>query len=201
MATEATRAQPMVSAEPEAELVRRVRLADQAAYADFCRRFGPPLHGFAGSRLAGDHDLAEDIMVQTLTAAVRNIGRFNPSKATLLAWLYGIGRRQIQAEIRRQKTRKSVPAHAQVPIDTIEEVPSAGDMAADLAARVDAQRKIAELSQFLSDSEMEVLTLHWVDEFSAREIGRIVGRSHRAVESLLHRARQKALERWGDHAD
>ncbi|UCC69110.1 MAG: hypothetical protein JSV79_04120, partial [Armatimonadota bacterium] len=119
----------------------------------------------------------------------------------LLAWLYGIARRQIQAEIRRQKRRKSVPAHAQVPIDAINEVASAGDMAADLATRVDAQRKIADLSRFLSDSEMEVLTLHWVDEFSAREIGRIVGRSHRAVESLLHRARQKALERWGDHAE
>jgi RNA polymerase sigma-70 factor (ECF subfamily) len=201
VATEATRAQSVAALEADADLVRRVRLADQAAYADFCRRFGPPLHGFAASRLAGDHDLAEDIMVQTLATAVRNIGRFNPRKATLLAWLYGIARRQIQAEIRRQKRRKSVPAHAQVPIDTIDEVPSAGDMAADLAARVDAQRKIAELSQFLSDSEMEVLTLHWVDEFSAREIARIVGRSHRAVESLLHRARQKALERWGDHAD
>jgi DNA-directed RNA polymerase specialized sigma24 family protein len=87
-----------------------------------------------------------------------------------------------------------------VSIDTINEVPSAGDMAADLAARADAQQKIAELSRFLSDSEMEVLTLHWVDELSAREIGRIVGRSHRAVESLLHRARKKALDRWSDHA-
>ncbi len=201
MATEATQAQSVAALEGDADLVRRVRLADQAAYADFCQRFGPPLHGFAASRLSGDHDLAEDIMVQTLAAAVRNIGRFNPRKATLLAWLYGIARRQIQAEIRRQKRRKSVPAHAQVSIDTIEEVPSAGDMAAELAARVDAQRKIAELSRFLSDTEIEVLTLHWVDEFSAREIGRIVGRSHRAVESLLHRARQKALERWGDHAD
>ncbi|UCC68725.1 MAG: RNA polymerase sigma factor [Armatimonadota bacterium] len=200
MATEAAPTQSIASADVDTDLVRRLRLADQGAYAHFCRRFGPALHGFAASRLSGDHDLAEDIMIQTLASAVRNIGRFNPRKATLLAWLYGIARRQIQAEIRRQKRRKSVPAHAQVPIDTINEVPSAGDMAADLAARVDAQRKIADLSRFLSDSEMEVLTLHWVDEFSAREIARIVGRSHRAVESLLHRARQKALERWGDHA-
>lgn len=201
MAIEATHAQSVAALQADADLVRRLRLADQAAYADFCSRFGPPLHGFAASRLSGDHHLAEDIMVQTLATAVRNIARFDSRKHGLLAWLYGIARRQIQAEIRTQNRRRSVPASAQVPIDTVHRVPSEGDMATDLAARVDAQRKIADLSRFLSDSEMEILTLHWVDEFSAPEIARIVGRSHRAVESLLHRARQKALERWGDHAD
>lgn len=201
MATEATRAQPIASAQADADLVHRLRLADQAASADLCRRFGPPIHGFAASRLSGDHDLAEDIMVQTLTTAVRNIRRFSPRKSGLLAWLYGIARRHIVAEIRTQKRRKSVPSSAQVSIHTMQDVPSGADMASDLAARVDAQRKIAELSRILSDAEMEVLTLHWADELSAREIARVVGRSHRAVESLLHRARQKALEKWGDHAD
>jgi RNA polymerase sigma factor (sigma-70 family) len=201
VATEATRAQPIASAQADADLVHRLRLADQAASADLCRRFGTPIHGFAASRLSGDHHLAEDIMVQTLTTAVRNIRRFDPRKCGLLAWLYGIARRHIVAEHRRQTRRKSVPASAQIPMHTASELPSEGDMASDLAARVDAQHKIAELSRFLSDAEMEVLTLHWADEFSAREIARIVGRSHRAVESLLHRARQKALEKWGDHAD
>ena len=201
MATEATRAQPIASAQADADLVHRLRLAAHAAYADFCRRFGPPLHGFAASRLSGDHDLAEDIMVQTLTTAVRNIRRFNPRKSTLLAWVHGIARRHIVAEQRRQTRRKSVPPSVQVPIHTMRDVPSGADMASDLAARVDAQRRIAELSHFLSDAEMEVLTLHWADELSAREIARVVGRSHRAVESLLHRARRKALEKWGDHAD
>jgi RNA polymerase sigma-70 factor (ECF subfamily) len=182
-------------------LVRRLRLGDEAASADFCSRFGAALHGFAASRLSGDRELAEDVMIEALTIAVRNIGRFDPGRGTLLVWLYGIARRQIQAHLRKQNRRKSVPASAQVRIDALDRVPSEGDMAADVVARVHAQRKIAALSRFLSDSEVEILILHWVDELSAREIGRIVGRSHRAVESLLHRARRKALEWWTDHAD
>ena len=56
------------------------------------------------------------------------------------------------------------------------------------------ERKAARLAELLTDMEMEVLVLHCVDEFSVREIAGTVGRSERAVDSLLHRARQKARE-------
>ncbi len=53
----------------------------------------------------------------------------------------------------------------------------------------------------LSEAEMEALTLHYAHDFSEREISRIVGRSERAVHSLLHRAKQKARERLVRDAD
>jgi RNA polymerase sigma-70 factor (ECF subfamily) len=116
-------------------------------------------------------------------------------RSTLAAWLYGIARRQVQIERRRQGRLKSVPAAAQTPIDTVSEVAGERDMASDAAARLDAQRQVAELAGVLNDLEMEVLVLQCVDRFSAREIGQVIGRSERAVHSLLHRARQKARER------
>jgi RNA polymerase sigma-70 factor (ECF subfamily) len=140
-------------------------------------------------------------MVQTLVDAVTNIRRFNPRRSSLSAWLFGIARRQVQAERRTQGRRKSLPRSAQVPIDTIPDLPATGDMAADLAERMAAQEKIAQLAGILSDVEMEVLMLRCVGEFSLKQIGRMVGRSERAVHSLLHRAKQRARQGVSEHAD
>jgi len=185
----------------EMELVRRLQEADQAAYAELCRRFVAPLHGFAASRLAGDDDLAEEVAVSTLVGAVKNIRRFSPRRSTLSAWLYGIARRQIELARRKQRRMKSVPPSARVSVHALPEAADGDDMAAGLAARLDAERRVAELSRFLPEIEMEVLILHCADGLSAKEIGRIIGRSERGVESLLHRAKQRARERLGSDAE
>jgi len=198
--TEATWTHSGDTAQADMGLVRRLQQGDRSAYAYLSQRFGAAIHGFAVSRLAGDEELAEEIMVQTLADAVRNIGRFNGRKSTLSAWVYGIARRQIQVERRRQRRRKSVPFSAQVSIDAMAEVAAEDDMATGLALRLDAQRKVAELARFLSDIEMEVLILHFADEFSVKEIGRMVGRSERAIESVLYRAKQKARGRLAKDA-
>jgi RNA polymerase sigma-70 factor (ECF subfamily) len=198
MATEAVQPESTVPAQAGRELVRRLQQADQAAYADLCGLFGAALHRYAASRLWGDQDLAEEVAVETLTEAVRNIRRFDPRKASLPAWLYGIARRHLQAEWRRQRRKRSVPAEAQIPIDELAHMAEDPGLEATAGARIEAQRQVARLSLVLSDTEMELLMLSYVEEFSAGEIGRLVGRSERAVESLLHRAKQKARACLGD---
>lgn len=179
----------------EEGFLQRLRGAEAEACAELSRRFGPLIHRFAAARLGGDGELAEDVMVQTLTDAVRNLRQFDPRKSSLAAWLLGIARRQVLAERRKQSRQKSVPAAAQINLDAIPEVADAHDLAGDTAARVEAQRKVATLASVLSDLEFDALVLTCFGEFSAREVGRIVGRSERAIHSLLHRARQKARER------
>jgi RNA polymerase sigma-70 factor (ECF subfamily) len=198
MATEATQPESTVPAQAGPELVRRLQQADRAAYADLCGLFGAALHRYAASRLRGDQDLAEEMVVEILADAVRNIRRFDPRKASLPAWLYGIARRHLQAEWRRQRRKRSVPADAQVPMEALADMPDGAALEAAVGAKVDAQRQVARLSHVLSDAEMELLMLSYVEEFTAREIGRIVGRSERAVETMLHRARQKARACLGD---
>ena len=200
MATEAAHTQPVRTADTDLDLLLRLQRADTTAYPDLCDRFGPPLHGFAASRLAGDQELARDVMVQTLVDAVRNIRRYNPRKSTFSAWLYGIARRQVRLARRTHSRKKSVPTSAQVSLHSLPDIAAPTNPGDDLASRLHAKQQVAQLARSLSDSEMEVLTLHCVDELSIKEIGRILGRSKAAVESLLYRARQKARERLADHA-
>ncbi len=201
MAAEADQARSLSDVDSEMDLVQALRQGDGRSHAQLWHRFGAPLHGFASSRLGGDRGLADDIVVQTLAAAVQGIGRFNSRKSTLSAWVYGIARRHIQGELRRQRRRKSVPPSAQVPLEEVSEAASEGDTATDVAARLDAQREVAGLARVLTDVEMEVLNLHYAHEFSEKEIAQIVGRSARAVHSILHRAKQKARERLVRDAD
>jgi RNA polymerase sigma-70 factor (ECF subfamily) len=192
-----TRAELPEEQEATDRLIRGLHAADPAAHGELCARFGRRLHRFAARRLRGDAELAEDTMVATLADAVRNIKGYNPRKAVFSAWLFGIARRHVTAELRRQSRRKSVPASAQVPMNGMAEQAGGQDVAAEATARIEARRQVAMLREHLSEMEMEVLVLHCVDQLSLREIAQIVRRSERGIKSLLHRARQKARERLG----
>jgi RNA polymerase sigma-70 factor (ECF subfamily) len=179
----------------EDALLRGLRERDSAACAELCRRFGPRLHQFAVARLGWQAEPAEDVAITTLADGVRNIGRFNPRRSTLSAWLYGIARRHVIRELRRLRRSRSVP------LEEAAGLPDDCDAVAGLPARLDAQRRIVQVEAILSPLEYEVLVLSCIDELSAREIGQVTGRSERAIHSLLHRARQKARERLAEDAD
>jgi RNA polymerase sigma-70 factor, ECF subfamily len=182
------------SSVPEREdaLVRGLLDASPAAHAELYERFAARLQRFVAVRLPGDPETAEEITVQAFIQAAGDIRRFNPHTASLLTWLYGIARRRVIAELRLRNRRKSIPASAQVPLDDARDADGARPLDQQAAERIDAQRQIVALSQVLSPLEMDVLVLNCIDELSLREIGAVVGRSERAVHSLLHRARKKA---------
>ena len=182
------------SREADAGLVRGLCERRAEAHAQLYDRYAVGVHRFAMARL-GDEQAAEDVVVETMAEVARDIRRFNSGKGSLSAWVLGVARRRVQMEIRRQKRQKAVPATVQVPMDDAAEVSDGADLASRTVARLDAQRKVADLRGLLSDMEMDVLVLSCVEKLSAGEIGQVIGRSERAVHSILHRARTKARER------
>ncbi len=177
----------------DSALVQGVKAGESAALAALWQRFGPRLHGYAASCLRGDKDLADDIVVQAMAGAVRSIPRFNPGRGTLSSWIFGITRRVIQEEIRRQH-RRGDGRTAEVPLNDLSES-DAIHTPSDPSSPLEAQRKVRLLAASLTSAEMEVLVLHLVHEFTVREIAGLMGKSWRAIDSLLYRARVKARER------
>ena len=176
-------------------LLDGLRNGDAAAHAELCEQLGPRIHRYIARRLPGDEHVAEDLMVQTLVDATRNIRQFNPRKAVFPAWVFGIARRHLVGELRRRGRSGAAPPSAQVPLDSVPEQAARGDMAEAVTARLVAQRQVATLREHLPPAEMEALVLHCMDGLSLREIGQLMGRSERAVKSLLYRARGNARER------
>lgn len=196
MDTEATRSRlTSASVTEEEAFIRRLRDGDRSALDELWQRFGARLLGYAATRLGGDEDLAEDVIVQTLAAAIRSIRSFDPRRSSLSAWMYGVARRIIDGELRSQRKRSAVPASAMVTFNEAMGGEPRQHLEHDLPSRLEAQRQVRVLASALSAAEMEVLVLHFVDEFSVKEMAQIMGRSWRAVDSLLHRAKQKARGR------
>jgi RNA polymerase sigma-70 factor, ECF subfamily len=182
----------------DATLAERLRAHPGEACAELYARFAADLHWFILAQVRGDRETAEDLLVETFTDAVRDIHRYDPKRATLSAWLHGIARRRVYMELHHRARRKAVPVMLQVSLDSERESSSGEDVAAGAAARLDAQHIVFALAQILTDLEMATLVLSYVDEFSLHEIGHIIGRSERAVDSILHRAKKKARARLGD---
>ena len=194
-ATEAVVGNRTTMHESDATLVQGLRQNTPESAQALLEQFGPKLFAFAAAHFPGDRGLAQDLMIQAVADAARNIRWYDARKATLATWLYGVMRGQIRDELRRRKRRKAVPPSAQSSIEMLSDTPDGHDMAADAVERVHAQRQVELLTATLSSLELDVLVLNSLDELSARQIGQIVGRSERAVHSLLHRARMKARER------
>ncbi len=196
---EAAQARRVPSVPSHDDLLQGLREAAPEAVTLLCERFGPKLNRFAQAWLLGDGPAAEDVTVVALLDAVHNISRFDPRRSSFSTWLFGIARRKVQDELRRRRRRSSVPASSQVSVDTVAETAADEDMAEALSSRITAQQQVAKLAEVLSRLEYEVLVLSAAGELSAPEIGRIVGRSERAIHSILHRARKKARKRLTDH--
>jgi RNA polymerase sigma-70 factor (ECF subfamily) len=183
----------------DARLLAGLQQGSEASFAELHDRFAPGLHRFAAARFPGDAPTAEDIVVQTLARAIWNLHRFDPRRSSLAAWLYGIARGQIQTEVRLRRRSKSIPVGAMRPLESLSETPDVRDLATDVTVRLEARQQVRLLADALTELEMEVLVLRCVEDLSAKEIGRIVGKSERAVHSLLHRAKRKARGRLSQH--
>ena len=156
------------------ELLRGLRAGSSQAWARLYDRLAPGIHRFAVSCLSGDAETAQDVVVETLAHAARDIARFDPQRSSLSAWIYGIARHRVQAELRWCRRRKSVPAWAQVSFEDLSELADSHDLAERTAARLDAQRRIQELTGLLSDSERGLLDLSAVEELPGEEMAREV---------------------------
>lgn len=179
----------------EAMLVRELRNGSGDAQRRFYLRFAPIIYQFSLIYFAGDVPLAEDIMMQTIAEGLLNLHHFNPRRANLTTWLYGIARRHIRDELRHRYRRKSIPPALQLPLEVAQGISDTADLAEGVAARIDRQRQLAQIVKVLSEQELEALILLYVEQCSIREISQIIGRTEAAVYSILHRARQKAREK------
>lgn len=79
-----------------------------------------------------------------------------------------------------------------VPLEELAELP---------AEMSDDNRYVLEAVLSLPDKYKEVVYLHYYEDYSAPEIGKILGKNVNSVYTLLNRARQQLREKLGGEAD
>ena len=175
------------------------RLAVEAARRDplrfetLYRKYVAQVYSFALYETRAHH-AAEDITEQVFLQALRGLPAFDDrgldEGSTFRAWLFQICRNVLANERRRDRR------HPQTPLDLALDVPAADDPAAVVATRDEAARAWRVI-EGLPEDRRQALTLRFVDEMSAREIGEVMGRSEGAVRVLIHRALRAVADELG----
>jgi RNA polymerase sigma-70 factor, ECF subfamily len=114
-------AQGAIGAE-EARLVAQIATGDSgAATAELYRRYSATLYRF-GLHLLGDHGLAEEMIQECFVKLWRTAGQYEPSKASVGAYLFVIAR-SVAADIRKRPSSRPL-----LPLEEAREPPHPDDV-------------------------------------------------------------------------
>jgi RNA polymerase sigma-70 factor (ECF subfamily) len=162
----------------EADLIRRAREGDEAAYTTLVRD-----HQEAVFRLAylllGSADEAEDAAQEVFIRAHRSLARFDESRP-LRPWLLAITTNQ--ARNRRRAVGRYVAALRRLIVPETAEPPSA-----EAHARMEAQA-LWQAVRRLSEADQEVIYLRYFLELSVDEAAQAMSVEPGTVKSRLSRA-------------
>lgn len=158
--------------EDEAELVRRARRGQEAAFAELYRRHARAVHALA-FRLTGNAAAAEDITQDCFLKLLQFLGGLRRG-APLRPWLKRVAANAAIDRIRRERRYADADADAGEPA-----APDAGPSLH--AEALGALRR-------LSPAVRTLVWLHTMEGWSHRELGRRFGRSESWSKSAIARA-------------
>ena len=183
--------QPLPATEDK-RLVGAILRKDRKATAEFVERFADAVYGYLRARLFPKPDRLDDLFQETFLAAWEHLGEFR-GESTLQAWLLGIARHKVE-DYFRWLLRKAET------LDEHSEDSLAGeDVEIGFINSLDDERrrrKILGTLGGLPETYSLVLVWRYWEKRSAREMAELSGKTEKAVERLLARARALFRERW-----
>ena len=180
--------------EDDVQLIHAVLSGDDSAFDILVEKYQKSVHALAWRKI-GDFHYAEDITQDTFLRAYQNLSTLrNPNQ--FLGWLYVIANRICLNWLRKQEPEKQV--------QSLEDTPMEEMVTSAYARYVSEQREteatehrfeiVKKLLEKLPEGEQIVMTLHYLDEMTAKEIGKFLGVSAQTVWTRLHRARKRLQE-------
>ncbi|MFZ0733229.1 MAG: sigma-70 family RNA polymerase sigma factor [Candidatus Sulfotelmatobacter sp.] len=166
---------------------------DRKATAEFISRYSDSVYAFVRSRLAPRFDLVDDLVQEVFLAAWESMHQFQGA-GPLQGWLLGIARHKVEDQYRA--LLRAPQATPEVELESL-----AGAMMPDFDGVLDQaqlQAKTWRVMDSLQEQYRLALIWRYWDKASAREMAARLGKTEKAVERLLARARQQFRERWGD---
>jgi RNA polymerase sigma-70 factor (ECF subfamily) len=151
------------------------------------------VYSYILTRCGHDVALAEDLTQQAFVAAVEQRSRFD-GRSDTVTWLCGIARNKVADHYRR--IERDERRQMRLEVRELE-------MNRDAAARpdLDDRTAIAEAMRSLPAPQRAVLAFVVLDDLPVAEVGRLIGKSPAAAQSLLHRARASFRRAYDDGAD
>ncbi len=164
---------------------------DRKATAEIVARYGGALHGYLSRRLMPRHDLVEDLFQQVFLEAWQSLGRFR-QESGLQAWLLAIARHKVQDHYRSRLRECEWDDSTPEPAET-------SDFVLDLETRQQHQRIWSLLEEMTEEARTLLLWRYWEGQ-SAEHMAAGAGKTVKAVERALARARDQFRAKWNSES-
>lgn len=179
-----------MAGEGESTPISALKQRNRTAWSLVVDRHSREVYGFVFHLVGRNRSIAEELTQETWLEAVDGIDKCDLAKGTFRNWLFGIARNRVAMHYRRlEATRNPRPLgdrgeqlpdpdpHATLPDEALERVEQHGVVRAALL--------------LLPDDRREVMLAKYVEGLSMKSIAARTGKTVKAVESLLTRARQQ----------
>jgi len=167
-------------------LAARVSHGDADAFDKFYTHYADLVFGFIFHQVNGARTDAEEIWQDTLLAAIQKLPSYQ-GQSRLFTWLCGIARHKV-ADYRRRRNGTGSSAIMESAADPLEFVDS-GPLPDEILDRSALRVRVIEALAELADDYRSALLARYADGCSVEEVARLIGRSYKATESLLSRAK------------
>ena len=178
--------------ENDVQLIRKILSGSDEAFRVLVQKHQKNIHALAW-RKVGDFHIAEEITQDTFLQVYKNLTQLkNPNQFS--GWIYVIANRLCLKWL--QKNRFVPQSLEDTPMEEIEESSYTHHVFEQRRREVteDRQELVKKLLAKLPESERTVVTLHYLGEMTAKEIGRYLGVSVNTIKSRLRRGRKRLQE-------
>ncbi len=177
--------------ESDARLAAAVLRKDRKATAEFVSRFADGIYAYVYSRLLPRRDLVDDLVQEVFLAAWENLQQYRGT-SPLQAWLMGIARHKVEDHYRARLRAPGAIDDLDGDSDVLASSPDFDSSLEQEQVRKNTWRVMSGLPE---QYRLALIWRYW-EKASARDMAAKTGKTEKAIERLLARARAEFRERW-----
>jgi len=174
-----------VPEDDEASLIAELTRRSHAAWSDAVDRHLGEVYGFVFRLSGDDRTTAEELTQETWLEAIESIDHCDPARGSFRNWLFGIARCRVALHLRRRAGRKDL----HLLDDCMEDPETAEILPQDVLEQVERAGAVRAALLVLPEDRPTALLCKYVQGLSVESIAVRLGKTAKAVESLLTRAR------------
>ena len=185
-------AEPHALVAEERALLAAVLQRDRKAAGEFVSRYSGPVYAYVSRRLAPRADLAEDVVQDVFLVALQNLDRF-AGQSSVVGWLLGIARHKVQ-DVYRARVRE--PEAFADDAETSNRGPATEPLLDELIDAARVEEKTRQILGLLPAAYSAALLWRYWEKRSIKEMAAQTGKTEKAMERLLARARAHFRQLW-----
>jgi RNA polymerase sigma-70 factor (ECF subfamily) len=170
----------------DAELARRAKEGDDAAFGELVKRHIDALYSFL-LRYTGDQNVAEDATQDAFVKAWKNMKKFDPDRA-LTPWLFEIGRNAANDVLRRKRALPFTALSTAEDAAFEESLPDPAPLPPELFETRELGEAVSRALMALPPRDRAILTLRYTETLAWEEIAEVIGAPANTVKSWHRRA-------------